>query len=195
MMEDRTLTENGKKTREHIFNTAVRLLLKDGYDKLTIKKICDASGTSNGSFYHFFRNKDELLAYYYNVSAERFLEEQEQSLQQASLYDQMMFCYKWYTKYSSSHGVDFCLNFFTPKNRAIDPNYMYNAFYEMSRQCLHAHEDEILEGGDADQIAHDLCVLAKGIIADWSNSRGAYDITEATERMFSLYLKGVIRTE
>lgn len=193
MIEERTLTESGKKTREHIFQAAVALLLKEGYDKLTIKKICEASGTSNGSFYHFFRSKDELLAYYYNVSADRFLEEQDQTMQEGSLYDQMLACYLWYTKYSSSHGVDFCLNFFTPRNRAIDPSYMYNAFYEISRRSLHTHADELREGLDPDQIAHDLCVLAKGIISDWANSRGAYDITEASRRMFSIYLKGVVR--
>ncbi len=194
MLEDRVLTESGKKTKDQIFNAAVKLLLKDGYDKLTIKKICETSGTSNGSFYHFFRNKDELLAHYYNLSAEKFIHDREEDIENASLYDQMMFCYRWYINYSAGHGVDFCLNFFTPKNRAIDPNHMYNAFYEMSRECLHKHKDEILEGGDADQIAHDLCVLAKGIISDWSNSRGSYDIAVAAERMFSVYLKGVVVT-
>ena len=44
MFEDRVLTESGKKTKDQIFNAAVKLLLKDGYDKLTIKKICEASG-------------------------------------------------------------------------------------------------------------------------------------------------------
>ena len=194
MLEDRVLTESGKKTKDQIFNAAVKLLLKDGYDKLTIKKICEASGTSNGSFYHFFRNKDELLAHYYKLSAEKFIQDREEDIENASLYEQMMFCYRWYINYSAGHGVDFCLNFFTPKNRAIDPNHMYNAFYEMSRECLHKHKDEILEGGDVDQIAHDLCVLAKGIISDWCNSRGAYDIAAAAERMFSVYLKGVVVT-
>ena len=194
MLEDRVLTESGKKTKDQIFNAAVKLLLKDGYDKLTIKKICEASGTSNGSFYHFFRNKDELLAHYYNLSAEKFIQDREEDIENASLYEQMMFCYRWYINYSAGHGVDFCLNFFTPKNRAIDPNHMYNAFYEMSRECLHKHKDEILEVGDVDQIAHDLCVLAKGIISDWCNSRGAYDIAAAAERMFSVYLKGVVVT-
>ena len=194
MHEDRVITESGKKTKDQIFNAAVKLLLKDGYDKLTIKKICEVSGTSNGSFYHFFRNKDELLAHYYNLSAEKFIQAREEDIENASLYEQMMFCYRWYINYSAGHGVDFCLNFFTPKNRAIDPNYMHNAFYEMSRECLHKHKDEILEGGDADQIAHELCVLAKGIISDWCNSRGSYDIATATERMFSVYLKGVVAT-
>lgn len=193
MIDERELTENGRKTRRQIYEAAVQLLLRDGYDKLTIKKICQASGTSNGSFYHFFRNKDELLAYYYNVTAEKFLEEQSEDFADESLYDQMMICYQWYTKHSASHGVDFCRNFFIPSNRSIDPGHMHNAFYEISVDCLHAHKDELAEGRDPDLVAHDLCVLAKGIIADWSNTGGAYDITEATERMFSAYLKGVLK--
>jgi uncharacterized protein len=55
MTEEVRLTESGEKTRELIFNTAVELLKQEGYDRLTIRKICQASGTSNGSFYHFFK--------------------------------------------------------------------------------------------------------------------------------------------
>ncbi len=191
-MPDNGLTKSGKKTRDKIFQSAAALLKKEGYDKLTIKKICEASGTSNGSFYHFFKSKEELLAHYYNISADKFLEECRHQMEGANLYDQMMICYRWYTAYSTSHGVDFCLNFFNPKNKAINPGNMYNAFYEISRECLHQKQDEIREGYDPDVIAHDLCVLAKGIISDWSNSDGAYDVAESTERIFSIYLSGVI---
>ena len=59
-------SENGKKTR-------VKILKEEGYDKVTVRRICKESNTSNGSFYHFFKNKDELLAYYYTRSADEFI--------------------------------------------------------------------------------------------------------------------------
>lgn len=192
MYEESRITESGKKTRELIFKTAVELLKKEGYDRLTIRKICTLSGTSNGSFYHFFKNKEELLAYYYNMSAEGFLDKHKEEMEHASLFDQMMICYRYYIRYSADYGVDFCMNFFNAKNRAIDPNYMYNAFYEISRTCLHEREDQLKEGNDPDQVAKELCILAKGIIFDWATERGSYDISEIAERMFRAYLSGVV---
>ena len=195
MTEEVRLTESGKKTRELIFNTAVELLKQEGYDRLTIRKICQASGTSNGSFYHFFKNKDELLAYYYNMSADGFLSEHKEKMDQADLFEQMMICYRYYIRYSASYGVPFCMHFFNAKNRAIDPNYMYNAFYEISRTYLHASPQQLQEGNSPDQVAKELCILAKGIIFDWATERGSYDITEVAERMFRAYLTGVIKAQ
>lgn len=35
-----------------------------GYEQLSIKNICEEAGVSNGSFYHHFKTKDDLLSYY-----------------------------------------------------------------------------------------------------------------------------------
>lgn len=191
--EEKKITESGKKTRDLIFNTAVRLLKEEGYDALTTRRICEASGTSNGSFYHFFRNKDELLAYYYRISAEQFLSGHEEELEKKDLYGQLMLLYQWYIRYSADYGVDFCINFFNAKNRSIDPAYTPNAYYEISRECLHKHPDELAEGEDPEQVAMELCVMAKGIIFSWANERGDFDIDKTAEHMFSAYLRSVIR--
>lgn len=190
--DETTLTENGQKTKELIFQTAVKILKEDGYDKVTVRRICKESNTSNGSFYHFFKNKDELMAYYYTMSADDFLVGQEESMRKADLYNQMLICYRWYIKYTADFGIDFCVNFFNSNNRAIDPNYMYNAFYEISKKCLRDQTDKIKEGYNADNIAKELCILAKGIIFDWSAARGSYNIEEVAERMFTIYLNEVI---
>lgn len=195
MYEERKLTQNGRKTRDLIFQTAVKLLKEEGYDALTTRRICEASGTSNGSFYHFFRNKDELLAYYYRISAERFLEGHQEELDRASLFDQQMMLYKWYIRYSADYGVDFCMNFFNARNRSIDPDYTPNAYYEISRQCLHHHRDQLREGEDPDTVAMELCVMAKGIIFSWANERGAFAIEKTAEHMFRAYLTSVIQGE
>ena len=51
-------------TKARIFNAAKRILKKSGYEQLSIKNICEEAGVSNGSFYHHFKTKDDLLSYY-----------------------------------------------------------------------------------------------------------------------------------
>ncbi|MFA8438449.1 TetR/AcrR family transcriptional regulator [Pueribacillus sp. YX66] len=53
---------NGSKsTKEKITDTALKLFEMYGYNKVTVDKIVQESGTSKGGFYHNFKSKDELL--------------------------------------------------------------------------------------------------------------------------------------
>lgn len=56
--------QKSKETKERIFQAAKQILQKKGYEELSIKNICEEAGVSNGSFYHHFKTKDDLLSYY-----------------------------------------------------------------------------------------------------------------------------------
>ena len=53
-----------QETKAKIFRAAKHILQKKGYEQLSIKNICEEAGVSNGSFYHHFKTKDDLLSYY-----------------------------------------------------------------------------------------------------------------------------------
>ena len=69
-MYDKYSLENEEKRR--IFNIAVEMLKKKGYEKLSIRAICSEAGISIGSFYHYFSSKQELLSFYYDEAVETF---------------------------------------------------------------------------------------------------------------------------
>lgn len=49
-------------TRSKIVSAAWELFYENGYDDTTIDDIVERSGTSKGSFYHYFAGKDALLS-------------------------------------------------------------------------------------------------------------------------------------
>ena len=51
----------GKTTKAIIVEAAWDLFYKKGYEHTTIDDIVEASNTSKGSFYHYFRSKSDLL--------------------------------------------------------------------------------------------------------------------------------------
>lgn len=55
------LKKNKNTTKSKIVSAAWRLFYEQGYDDTTIEEIVEASGTSKGSFYHYFEGKDALL--------------------------------------------------------------------------------------------------------------------------------------
>ena len=53
--------KNEKNTKGKIINAAWDLFYEQGYEDTTVEEIIAKSGTSKGSFYHYFEGKDGLL--------------------------------------------------------------------------------------------------------------------------------------
>ena len=53
--------KNSRNTKGRIVSAAWKLFYEQGYDNTTVEEIIAESGTSKGSFYHYFEGKDSLL--------------------------------------------------------------------------------------------------------------------------------------
>jgi len=54
--------KTARNTRGRIIEAAWQLFYRQGYDDTTVEDIIRESGTSRGSFYHYFEGKDALLS-------------------------------------------------------------------------------------------------------------------------------------
>ncbi|WP_159883831.1 FAD-dependent oxidoreductase [Paenibacillus puerhi] len=50
-----------RKKREQLMEAAIRLFIQRGYEQVSVDDIIAATGTSKGTFYHYFKGKDEIL--------------------------------------------------------------------------------------------------------------------------------------
>ena len=66
--------KNTRNTKGKIISAAWKLFYENGYDATTIEDIIYASGTSRGSFYHYFEGKDALLGTLAYVFDEKYEE-------------------------------------------------------------------------------------------------------------------------
>ena len=48
-------------TRDRIVKAALGVFFENGYEESSVRMILDASGAATGSFYHFFKSKEELF--------------------------------------------------------------------------------------------------------------------------------------
>ena len=55
------MKKTSKNTKGKIITAAWKLFYEQGYDNTTVEDIIYESGTSKGSFYHYFEGKDSLL--------------------------------------------------------------------------------------------------------------------------------------
>ena len=66
MEKENTKTKSPEKktrrdTKAKIVSASWKLFYDQGYEETTVEDIIEASGTSRGSFYHYFSSKDDLL--------------------------------------------------------------------------------------------------------------------------------------
>ena len=53
-----------RNTKQKIYDAAVSIMKKKGYEYLSVRNICQVAGISNGTFFYHFNTKEDLLSYY-----------------------------------------------------------------------------------------------------------------------------------
>ena len=82
--------KNTRNTKGRIIQAAWRLFYQQGYDDTTVDEIIRESGTSRGSFYHYFEGKDALLSsvsFLFDQKYEELMETMDPDL---DCFDQLM---------------------------------------------------------------------------------------------------------
>lgn len=185
-----------KETKEKIFQAAKDILQRSGYDSLSIKHICEEAGVSNGSFYHHFKTKDDLLSYYIEnqPTVDPALLDIPQDKSAAT--DAITGVYLNYVAYCKELGVDFVAGYYTPRNQALNPTIRTERPYPIVtvQQYL---EKAVAAGAitlnlSIPEVVTDIRMLVIGNAFEWALRNGEVDFEENMRRSISHYLNGVL---
>ena len=83
--------KNARNTRGKIVSAAWKLFYEQGYEDTTVEEIIALSGTSKGSFYHYFDGKDALLSTLSSLFDEKYEELMEELTPDMTAMDQLLF--------------------------------------------------------------------------------------------------------
>lgn len=78
-------------TKSKIVNAAWNLFYENGYENTTVDEIITRSGTSKGSFYHYFTSKDSLLSSLSYVFDEKYRELEPNLTKEQSCFEKLMY--------------------------------------------------------------------------------------------------------
>ena len=82
---------SSRNTRSRIVSAAWELFYEHGYDNTTVDDIVERSGTSKGSFYHYFAGKDALLSSLSTLFDEKYEELMAEPLPEMSAFDRLIY--------------------------------------------------------------------------------------------------------
>ena len=199
MIEKDTLSKQqlkSKETKSRIFQAAKTILQKQGYERLSIKNICEEAGVSNGSFYHHFKTKDDLLSYYIEEqpSINPDMLDVPASVDEAK--QTIIHVYLNYATYARELGVEFIASYYTPKNQALNPIIRTERPYPIV--TVENYLRKAMDAGvvtpklPIEEILTDIRMLIIGNVFEWCLHNGETDFEGNITRSFSKYLDSVL---
>lgn len=168
---------------------------KNGYENLSIKNICEEAGVSNGSFYHHFKTKDDLLSYYIEnqPTLNPDLLELPKNIKEAK--DAIIHVYLNYVEYCRELGVEFMAGYYNPHNQALNPTIRTERPYPIV--TVQHYLERAVEANAVrlnlpiSDVTTDIRMIVIGNVFEWSMRNGEADFEGNMERTLSHYLDGV----
>ena len=189
--------QKSRETKEKIFQAAKRILQKEGYEALSIKNICEEAGVSNGSFYHHFKTKDDLLSYYIEDQPQMDPDLLELPENVAGVKRGIIEVYLNYVKYCRELGVEFMSGYYDTKNQALNaaireerpyPIVTVQAYVERA-----AGAGIVKLGVGIDEFTTDIRMIVIGNVFEWCVKHGEADFEGNMSRSLGKYLDAVLK--
>lgn len=97
---------------------------KKSYDNIKIEDICGSAGVSVGSFYNYFKSKNDILIEIYKRADNYFHDEVVDNLTSIHSLDRIVEYFDYYAKYNESVGIDTMKQLYNSNNSESMHNFI-----------------------------------------------------------------------
>lgn len=190
--------KKARNTKGMIVNAAWKLFYRQGYDDTTVEEIIEASGTSRGSFYHYFEGKDALLSSLSYLFDEKYDELMETLDPNTDAFDKLMYLNgELFEMIENSVSLDLLARLYSSQlvtrgdKHLLDHNRVY---YKILRQIASEGiaRGELTGAFTVNEIVNAYAMLERALLYDWCISGGGYSLKNYAARMLPL-LFGFVR--
>jgi len=190
------MKKNNRNTKGRIVSAAWQLFYRQGYDETTIEEIVELSGTSKGSFYHYFGGKDELLntlAYLFDEKYEELMDTMDPSLGPV---EKLIFLNReLFMMIENTVSIDLLRRLFSSQLVTRGSRHLLEAdrtYYKLLRQIAVEGLEKGIFRSDltANDIMKGYAMLERGLMYDWCLCNGDYSLCGYSQSILPVFLKG-----
>jgi AcrR family transcriptional regulator len=183
-----------RNTKGRIISAAWKLFYEQGYDDTTVEEIIEESGTSKGSFYHYFNGKDSLLSTLSVMFDEKYQELSESMDNEMNSFDKLIYLnQELFVMVENEIDLDILARLYSSQlitkgeRHLMDHNRYY---YKLLRQI-------VVEGQKRGQISDDITVneivkiyalCERALLYDWCLSNGEYSLSKYSAEMMPVFI-------
>lgn len=184
-----------RNTRGKIIDAAWRLFYRQGYDDTTVEEIIEESGTSRGSFYHYFPAKDDLLSTLADVFDQKYEALMRTMDPEMDRFDQLMYLNReLFAMMENSTPLDLVARLYSSQlvtrgdKSLMDHNRIY---YRLLRQIVLQGQErgDLRSDVTVNEIVRAYALCERALIYDWCLSGGDYSLTRYSQTMMPMFLQ------
>ena len=192
--------KNTRNTRSRIVSAAWKLFYEQGYDDTTVEEIVEESGTSKGSFYHYFSGKDALLSSLSDLFDDKYQELIPTLEEDMDSFDKLMYLnQELFLMIDNSVSLDLVARMYSSQlvtageKHLMDHNRLY---YKLLRQIVSEGQKkgDLRADATVNEIVKAYALCERALIYDWCISNGDYSLSQYAKTMMPVFL-GNFRVE
>ena len=187
--------KNSRNTKGRIISAAWKLFYEQGYEETTVEDIVFESGTSKGSFYHYFDGKDALMGTLAYVLDEKY-EELKPTLdpEREAIETLVYINHELYAMIESSVSIDLLTRLLSTQLLARGEKHLLDrnrVYFRLLRQIVRqgVERGEFRPDLTVDEIVKAFAMWERAQLYDWCLCSGDYSLVTYADKMTSLFLK------
>ena len=186
---------DSRNTRGRIINAAWELFYEQGYEDTTIEEIIERSGTSKGSFYHYFEGKDALLGSLSFLFDEKYAELKETIDPEMHAFEKLMYLNReLFRMIEDRVSMDLLARLISTQlvthgeKHLLDHKRMY---YRLLRTIIAEGQakGEIRAEFSVNDVVKTYALLERALMYDWCLCGGEYSLAMYSQRMLPRFME------
>ena len=191
------IKKNGRNTKSKIVSAAWKLFYDNGYENTTIEDIIFESGTSKGSFYHYFESKDALLGSLAYLFDEKYEElENEIELESDSIDNLLFLNGKLFEMIENTIDLELIKRLYSTQlltkteKQLLDHNRVY---YRLLRKIVISGQErnQITKSMTVNEIVKYYACWERAIIYDWCLCNGDYSLSDSAAKLMTFFMSRI----
>ena len=187
--------KNSRNTKGRIISAAWKLFYEQGYEGTTVEDIVFESGTSKGSFYHYFDGKDALmgtLAYVFDEKYEELIPALDPNM--GALETLAYINHELYVMIEASVSIDLLTRLLSTQLLARGEKHLLDrsrVYFRLLRRIVRqgAERGELRREVSVDELVRAFAMWERAQLYDWCLCGGGYSLVSYAEKMTPLFLE------
>ena len=189
--------KNQRKTKSRIVSAAWKLFYEQGYEDTTIEEIIEASGTSKGSFYHYFEGKDALLGSLAYMMDEKYGELEPDISEDTDCYEVLLYLnHELMIMIEESINLDLLTELYSTQltTRGEKPLLDHDrTYYKLLRRIMVRGRErgELIKALSVSEMVRYYAMCERALLYEWCLRKGEYSLSEDAARKLPLMLRSL----
>lgn len=186
-----------RKTKKNIVSAAWRLFYEQGYDDTTVDEIIRASGTSKGTFYHYFKGKDALLTSLSELFDNKYEELIQEMPEEMGNFEKLLYLnQELFGMIETSVSRELLASMYSSQlvtkgeKHLLDQNRIY---YRLLNELIAKgqRDGELTTRMSANEIAKIYALCERALLYDWCICNGEYSLWEYAGKLMPMFLQSI----